>query len=75
MLRAAPVHCLHDPARAEHCLTMLRAGMPPKKQRQATVFERQEQGAIARDCTDETSGSENPGSTEDTPIALTGDEV
>lgn len=54
---------------------MVRAGMPPKKKRQATLFERQEQGVVLPDSTDETSASENPGSTEDTPIALPCDEV
>ena len=75
MLRVSPVHCLQDASRANHCITMLRAGMPPKKQRQQTRFERREQGDAARECSDETSGSENPGSTVDTPIAVPGDEV
>ena len=54
---------------------MLRAGMPPKKQRQPTLFESQEKTAAADDCTDETSGSEDPGTTEGAPIVVPGDEV
>ena len=69
------VHCLHDTTRASRCLTMLRAGMLPKKQRQPTLFESQEKTAAADDCTDETSGSEDPGTTEGAPIVVPGDEV
>ena len=40
MLHVVPFAILHDANRADHCLIVLRAGMPPKKKRQLSRYPR-----------------------------------